>query len=147
MQAQPQAETETSMSEDRYELEPEVLSYSAFHNRQVLRAWQERRRVYQWREYLGRSAAAVVADSGGARAVRTLYNTQERSMDKDQVSGGWHQLKGKVKEQWGKLTDDDLTQLEGHAEQLAGKIQQRYGVEKAEAERQVKEFRARNKWN
>lgn len=68
-------------------------------------------------------------------------------MDKDQVSGGWHQLKGKVKEQWGKLTDDDLTQLEGNAEQLAGKIQQRYGVEKAEAERQAKEFRARNKWN
>lgn len=135
------------MSEDRSELEPEILSYSAFHNRQVLRAWQERRRVYQWREYLGGSAAAVVAGSGGARAMRTYLTSQERSMDKDQVSGSWHQMKGKVKEQWGKLTDDDLTQLEGHAEQLAGKIQQRYGVEKAEAERQAKEFRARNQWN
>jgi uncharacterized protein YjbJ (UPF0337 family) len=135
------------MSEDRNELEPEVLSYRAFHNRQVLRAWQERRRVYQWREYLGGSAAAIVTDSVGARGLRHFFTPQERSMDKEQISGGWHQLKGKVKEQWGKLTDDDLTQLEGHAEQLAGKIQQRYGVEKAEAERQAKEFRARNKWN
>jgi uncharacterized protein YjbJ (UPF0337 family) len=68
-------------------------------------------------------------------------------MNKDQVSGGWHQLKGKVKEQWGKLTDDDLRELDGNAEQLAGKIQQRYGVQKEEAERQAREFRKRYQWN
>lgn len=62
------------------------------------------------------------------------------------VAGAWHQLKGKVKEQWGKLTDDDLKQLEGHAEQLAGKVQERYGIAKAEAERQVSEFRRRVNW-
>jgi uncharacterized protein YjbJ (UPF0337 family) len=63
------------------------------------------------------------------------------------VAGVWHQIKGKVKAQWGKLTDDDLKQLEGHAEQLAGKLQERYGLLREEAERQAKEFRKRNNWH
>ena len=65
-------------------------------------------------------------------------------MDKDEMAGKWHQVKGKIKQQWGKLTDDDLTTLEGHSEQLAGKIQERYGIEKEDAERQVREFKDRN---
>jgi uncharacterized protein YjbJ (UPF0337 family) len=68
-------------------------------------------------------------------------------VNKDHIAGDWHQLKGKVKEKWGKLTDDDLTELDGHAEQLAGKIQQRYGVAREDAERQAKEFRSRHNWN
>jgi uncharacterized protein YjbJ (UPF0337 family) len=63
------------------------------------------------------------------------------------IAGAWHQIKGRVKEQWGKLTDDDLKQLEGHAEQLAGKLQERYGLATEEAERQVKEFRKRVNWH
>jgi len=43
-------------------------------------------------------------------------------MTNQRVAGVWHQIKGKAKEQWGKLTEDDLKQLEGHAEQLAGKL-------------------------
>jgi uncharacterized protein YjbJ (UPF0337 family) len=62
-------------------------------------------------------------------------------------AGNWQQLKGRVRQQWGKLTDQDLEQLQGHVEELAGKIQQRYGLAKEEAERQVKEFRSRNNWN
>jgi uncharacterized protein YjbJ (UPF0337 family) len=62
-------------------------------------------------------------------------------------AGMWEQLKGRVRQQWGKLTDQDLEQLQGHVEQLAGKIQQRYGLAKEEAERQAKEFRSRNNWN
>ncbi|MBV9696691.1 MAG: CsbD family protein [Gammaproteobacteria bacterium] len=68
-------------------------------------------------------------------------------MNNDRMSGAWHQLKGKVKEQWGKLTDDDLTELEGKGEKLAGKLQERYGYERDEAERQAREFRRRNNWN
>lgn len=68
-------------------------------------------------------------------------------MTSDRVAGAWHQVKGKVKEQWGKLTDDDLKQLEGHAEQLAGKLQEHYGLAREEAERQVKEFRKRMNWH
>jgi uncharacterized protein YjbJ (UPF0337 family) len=62
-------------------------------------------------------------------------------------AGMWEQLKGRVRQQWGKLTDQDLAQLQGHVEELAGKIQQRYGLAKEEAERQAKEFRSRNNWN
>ncbi len=68
-------------------------------------------------------------------------------MNNERMSGAWHQLKGKVKEEWGKLTDDDLTQLEGHGEKLAGKLQERYGLAKDEAERRAKDFRSRNNWN
>ena len=68
-------------------------------------------------------------------------------MSSDRVAGTWHQIRGKAKEQWGKLTDDDLKQLEGHAEQLAGKLQERYGIARDEAERQVKDFRKRMNWN
>ena len=64
-------------------------------------------------------------------------------MNKDQMAGTWRQIRGKVKEQWGKLTDDNLKQLEGHAEQIAGKLQQLYGLGREQAERQVKEFRKR----
>jgi uncharacterized protein YjbJ (UPF0337 family) len=62
-------------------------------------------------------------------------------------TGMWEQVKGKVKQQWGKLTDDDLKQLEGHGDQLAGKLQERYGMGKEEAERAAKEFRNSNNWN
>jgi uncharacterized protein YjbJ (UPF0337 family) len=68
-------------------------------------------------------------------------------MNKDQVAGNWKQIKGKVKEQWGKLTDDEIEQLQGHSEQLAGKLQERYGLAREDAERQVREFRERNRWH
>lgn len=68
-------------------------------------------------------------------------------MNNDRTAGAWHQVKGKVKEKWGKLTDDDLTQLEGHAEQLAGKLQERYGIARDDAERQAKAFRESNNWH
>jgi uncharacterized protein YjbJ (UPF0337 family) len=64
----------------------------------------------------------------------------------DIVKGNFKQIKGKIKQQWGKLTDDEIDQMEGHAEILAGKLQERYGVERAEAERQAKEFQTRNNW-
>jgi uncharacterized protein YjbJ (UPF0337 family) len=68
-------------------------------------------------------------------------------MNNDRAAGAWKQLKGKVKEQWGKLTDDEIDQLEGRGEQLAGKLQERYGLAREEAERQAKAFRDRNHWN
>lgn len=68
-------------------------------------------------------------------------------MNKDTIQGNFTQLKGKIKQQWGKLTDDEIDQMEGHAEILAGKLQERYGLERDEAERQAKEFRRTNNWN
>jgi uncharacterized protein YjbJ (UPF0337 family) len=61
-------------------------------------------------------------------------------MNWDQIEGMWKQVMGKVKEKWGKLTDDDLQMIAGKRDQLIGKIQQRYGIAKDEAERQVEEF-------
>jgi uncharacterized protein YjbJ (UPF0337 family) len=58
----------------------------------------------------------------------------------DQVQETWKQASGKVKEKWGKLTDDDLRALDGKREQLVGKIQERYGIAKEKAEREVDEF-------
>jgi uncharacterized protein YjbJ (UPF0337 family) len=54
--------------------------------------------------------------------------------------GKWHELKGHVREQWGKLTDDDLSQLSGKTEELAGVLQQRYGYDKAKAETEINDW-------
>ncbi len=61
-------------------------------------------------------------------------------MNWDIVEGKWAQLKGSVKEQWGKLTDDDLTAVAGKRDQLVGKVQEKYGWAKAEAEKKVDDF-------
>ena len=55
----------------------------------------------------------------------------------EKIKGSWVQTKGAVKEQWGKLTDDDLMEIQGRREQLVGKIQTRYGVSREQAEAQV----------
>lgn len=65
-------------------------------------------------------------------------------MNWDTVEGNWKQFKGKVKQQWGDLTDDDLTKIEGKRDQLVGRVQERYGVAKDEAERQVKDWERLN---
>ncbi|HVZ02799.1 MAG TPA: CsbD family protein [Dongiaceae bacterium] len=65
-------------------------------------------------------------------------------MNKDQAAGSWKELKGKLKQQWGKLTDDDLTVLEGASDELSGRIQKRYGIAKEEAQEQIDAFRKTN---
>lgn len=55
----------------------------------------------------------------------------------DKVKGNWNIAKGKVKEQWGKLTDDDITMIEGRRDVLVGRLQERYGYSKTDAERHV----------
>ncbi|MGB5475231.1 MAG: CsbD family protein [Gammaproteobacteria bacterium] len=61
-------------------------------------------------------------------------------MDWNIVEGNWKQFKGKVKAQWGKLTDDHLDVIAGNRDQLAGKIQETYGITKDETEQQIKDF-------
>jgi uncharacterized protein YjbJ (UPF0337 family) len=70
----------------------------------------------------------------------------ETRMNKDIVKGNFKQMKGKIKEQWGKLTDDEIDQMEGNAEILAGKLQERYGLARDDAEKQAREFQTRNDW-
>jgi uncharacterized protein YjbJ (UPF0337 family) len=66
-------------------------------------------------------------------------------MNWDRMAGNWKQAQGKVKEQWGKLTDDDLDTIGGKRDQLVGKIQNSYGIGKDEAEKQIGEWEARQK--
>jgi uncharacterized protein YjbJ (UPF0337 family) len=61
-------------------------------------------------------------------------------MNWDQVQGKWTQYKGKIKEKWGKLTDDDLDVIDGRRQLLVGKIQEHYGTAKEAAEMQADEF-------
>jgi uncharacterized protein YjbJ (UPF0337 family) len=60
--------------------------------------------------------------------------------NQDILLGKWHELRGRVRQKWGKLSDDDLTRLSGKTEELAGILQQRYGYSKAQAEIEI------NKW-
>jgi len=62
-------------------------------------------------------------------------------MNNDTIEGNWTQFKGKVQEQWGKLTDDDLDVIDGKRDQLLGRIQERHGINKDEAEKQF------DRWN
>ncbi len=64
-------------------------------------------------------------------------------MDWNRVEGNWKQLKGRAKQQWGKLTDDDLAATNGRRDELAGKVQERYGIAKDAARKQVDDW-ARN---
>ena len=58
-------------------------------------------------------------------------------MNSDQVKGNWNQMKGEIKAKWGDLTDDELTRIDGEKDKLVGIIQEKYGLTKEEAERQV----------
>ncbi|OWT63916.1 CsbD family protein [Candidimonas nitroreducens] len=61
-------------------------------------------------------------------------------MNEDTIKGKWKQLAGKIRGKWGKLTNDDLDVAEGNMEYLVGKIQERYGIAREEAEKQVRDF-------
>ena len=66
-------------------------------------------------------------------------------MNWDQIEGNWKQLKGSAREKWGKLTDDDLDVIAGKRDKLVGKIQEKYGIAREAAEKQIEEYRSRLK--
>ena len=64
-------------------------------------------------------------------------------MNWEQVEGNWNQVKGKAKEKWGELTNDDLDRIEGRRDQLVGTLQKKYGYAKEKAEREAEDFACR----
>ena len=66
-------------------------------------------------------------------------------MNWNQIEGNWKQFKGKVKEKWGDITDDDLDRIAGKRDVLVGHIQEKYGIAQEEAENQVKDWERTNK--
>lgn len=65
-------------------------------------------------------------------------------MNMDQIKGQWRQVKGAAKTQWGKLTDDELTQIDGNVDRLVGLVQERYGYARERAQEEVDRFFLRN---
>ena len=63
-------------------------------------------------------------------------------MNWDEIAGKWKEVSGRAREKWGKLTDDDWQKVKGKKDQLVGRIQQRYGIAKAEAEKQADQWAA-----
>jgi uncharacterized protein YjbJ (UPF0337 family) len=87
------------------------------------------------------AACAAVSFGTLPMVVHAQTTTQSTQADAqkiwEKIKGSWNQTKGAVKEQWGKLTDDDLLEIEGRRDQLVGKIQTRYGITRDQAEAQV----------
>jgi uncharacterized protein YjbJ (UPF0337 family) len=65
--------------------------------------------------------------------------------NKDQLAGKWKQIRGEAKKKWGELTDDELTQIDGNRDVLAGKLQEKYGIAKEDAHKQIDEWAAKLK--
>src|SRR5260221_6894866 len=109
-----------------------------------------------------RSANSVLPDRSENRAVSSspvrregspealhIHSNSGDAMNWDRIEGNWTQLKGKVREQWGRLTDDELDKIAGRREKLAGSLQNSYGIAKDEAEKQITDFEVkceRNQW-
>jgi len=67
-------------------------------------------------------------------------------MNQDIIQGKWHEIKGKLVQQWGKLTDDEVTKMQGTHEELSGILQKKYGYQKDEAEKEINTFLDKNNW-
>jgi uncharacterized protein YjbJ (UPF0337 family) len=85
-------------------------------------------------------------NGAGRAGVDIHLNNGDRPMDWNRIEGNWKQAKGKVKEKWGKLTDDDLTTINGKRDQLEGKIQERYGYQKDQVRKEVDDWCNRQTW-
>jgi uncharacterized protein YjbJ (UPF0337 family) len=86
-------------------------------------------------------ACAAVSIGSAPLLIHSEAHAQSTQTDTkvmwEKIKGSWSQTKGAVKEQWGKLTDNDLLEIEGRRDQLVGKIQTRYGITREQAEAQV----------
>lgn len=93
------------------------------------------------------AASTVVPIAAQAQSNSTSTTTIETDINTmwAKLKGSWTQTKGAVKEQWGKLTDDDLMEIQGQRDQLVGKIQVRYGISQEQAEAQVSGWEHRRK--
>jgi uncharacterized protein YjbJ (UPF0337 family) len=96
----------------------------------------------------GRSHDSICTGSDPWPGAMTISQSGD-AMNWDRIEGNWKQLTGKVRETWGRLTDDELERIAGRRDKLAGSLQNSYGIAKDEAEKQIKDFEAkveRNQW-
>lgn len=86
------------------------------------------------------SARTLLCVGAAHTPIQANAAPEEYRMNADQLKGKWTELKGSVRERWGKLTNDDIEVIAGQHDQLIGRIQNRYGIAKEEAQRQVEEW-------
>ena len=79
-------------------------------------------------------------------APRLIHHPEGGIHGWNRVEGNWKQVKGKVKEKWGQLTDDDLDQIAGKRDQLEGKIQERYGIAKDQVRKDIDDWYGQQRW-
>jgi uncharacterized protein YjbJ (UPF0337 family) len=94
----------------------------------------------------GGAGQPTTAPGTESAARRFIHAIEETMMDWNRVEGNWKQMKGAVKQQWGKLTDDDLTQINGSREKLEGIIQERYGIARDETRKQIDSWYQTQSW-
>lgn len=68
-------------------------------------------------------------------------------MNKDIIQGNWKEVKGKLKQQWGNLTDDEIAKMNGTRQELQGLLQKKYGYQKDKVEQEIDNFLKKNGWN
>lgn len=92
---------------------------------------------------MGQSGSTSIGSTTGSSTGSTVANAANAAgatVNRDVMKGQWNQIKGEVKQRWGKLTDDEVTQAEGDYDKFVGTLQKHYGYEKAKAEREVEDF-------
>ena len=97
-------------------------------------------RLPHLRHYIEGIAEAGERASAVVRQLMRFSHEEENTMNWNQVEGNWEQFKGKVQNQWGKLTGDDLDVIKGKRKELSGKIQERYGKAQEDADKEVDEW-------
>ena len=76
----------------------------------------------------------------------SIIDKRTKTMNENTIQGKWEQVKGSVKETWGDLTDDEITQMEGNRQKLAGKIQERYGRAQDVIEKEIDDWSTRQNY-
>jgi uncharacterized protein YjbJ (UPF0337 family) len=94
----------------------------------------------------GRLSGKAPQERFKPRTVFVVQQAKETEMDWNRIEGNWKQVKGKIKEKWGNLTDDDLTAINGKRDQLEGKIQERYGIAKDQVRKDVDDWYNTQAW-
>jgi uncharacterized protein YjbJ (UPF0337 family) len=92
------------------------------------------------------TATRAAPRNDSSQAPFVAKQAKETEMDWNRVEGNWKQMKGKIKEKWGNLTDDDLTAINGKRDQLEGKIQERYGIAKDQVRKDVDDWYDAQTW-
>jgi uncharacterized protein YjbJ (UPF0337 family) len=94
----------------------------------------------------GERSRARHGTNTGKATLTQQQHPMEAGVDWNRVEGNWKQVTGKIKEKWGKLTDDDLANINGKREQLEGKIQERYGIARDQVRKDVDTWYTAQKW-